>query len=182
MCELREPTSLGRAILPSPRLHSMEQQACACPRCSRAISPGDTILFGTRVLSHLDCQQPRLLSAEERALLFTYCRDHPVGKCIACAGDFKLAELGLDVLGFLRYLCPRCRRDLTDSVRTHLYGCAMLPAEVRGMAQAVREAARTLVKETRLLRDASDVLLREAEATLASLREAMRQSLRPGKV
>ena len=139
-------------------------------------------MFGTGVLSHLDCQQPRLLSAEERALLSAYCRDHPVGKCIACAGDFKLSELALDVLGFLRYLCPRCRRDLTDSVRTHLYGCAMLPAEVRRMAQAMREAARTLVKETRRLRDASDVLLREAEASLASLREAMRQSLPQGKV
>ena len=81
-------------------------------------------MFGPGRLSHLDCQQPRLLSAEERALLSAYCRDHPVGKCIACAGDFKLSELALDVLGFLRYLCPRCRRDLTDSVRTHLYGCA----------------------------------------------------------
>jgi len=50
------------------------------------------------------------------------------------------------------------------------------------MAQAMREAARTLVKETRRLRDASDVLLREAEASLASLREAMRQSLPQGKV
>ena len=155
----------------------VEQQKWTCPRCSRTISSGDTVVFGPGPLSQLDCQQPRLLSAEERALLFTYCRDHPVGQCIACGGDFKLAELGLDVLGFLRYLCPRCRRDLTDSVRTHLYGCAMLPEEVRRRAQAMREAARTLGKETRLMRDTSDVLMREAEAALASLREAMQQSL-----
>ena len=40
-------------------------------------------MFGPGRLFHLDCQQPRLLSAEERALLFTYYRDHPVGKCMA---------------------------------------------------------------------------------------------------
>ena len=55
----------------------------------------------------LDCQQPRILSAEERLLLFTYCRDHPVGKCIACAADFNLSDLALDVLGFRRYLPGR---------------------------------------------------------------------------
>jgi len=134
-------------------------------------------MFGPGRLSHLDCQQPRLLSAEERALLSAYCRDHPVGKCIACAGDFKLSELALDVLGFLRYLCPRCRRDLTDSVRTHLYGCAMLPEEVRRRTLAAREAAQSIVKESRQLRDTADVLRREAEAAPAALREAMRQSL-----
>jgi len=53
----------------------------------------------------------------------------------------------------------------------------MLPEEVRRRAQAMREAARTLGKETRLMRDTSDVLMREAEAALASLREAMQQSL-----
>jgi len=47
------------------------------------------------------------LSAEERLLLFTYCRDHPVGKCIACAADFNLSDLALDVLGFRRYLPGR---------------------------------------------------------------------------
>src|SRR5206468_8511597 len=154
----------------------MEQQARRCSRCSRAIAPGDTVMFGPGRLFHLDCQQPRLLSAEERALLFTYCRDHPVGKCIACAGDFKLAELGLDVLGFLRYLCPRCRRDLTDSVRAHLYGCAMLPEEVRRRAQAAREAAGELVKQSRQLREPADVLMRESEVAVAALRAAMRQS------
>ena len=133
-------------------------------------------MFGPGRLSHLDCQQPRVLSAEERALLFTYCRDHPVGNCIACAGDFKLSELALDVLGFLRYLCPRCRRDLTDSVRAHLYGCAMLPMEVRRRAQVARETVRSLVKQSYQRGDAADVLMREAESALAALREAMRQT------
>jgi len=136
-------------------------------------SRGDTILFGPDRLSHLDCQQPRILSAEERLLLFTYCRDHLMGKCIACAADFNLSDLALDVLGFLRYRCPRCRRDLTDSVRTHLYACAMLPEEVRRRAQGAREAAQALAKRSHQLRDSADVLIREAEAALDALREAM---------
>ena len=35
--------------------------------------------------------------------------------------DFKLSELVSDVLGGRMHLCPRCRRDLTESVRAHLY-------------------------------------------------------------
>jgi len=66
--------------------------------------------------------------------------------------------------------------DLTDSIRAHLYGCAMLPAEVRRRAQAAREAVRSLVKQSQQLRDAADLARREAEATLHALRETIRQS------
>jgi hypothetical protein len=65
---------------------------------------------------------------------------------------------------------------LTDSIRAHLYGCAMLPAEVRRRAQVAREAARSLVKQSQQLRDAADVAIREAEAALHALRETLRQS------
>src|SRR2546428_3641548 len=50
-------------------------------------------------------------------------------------------ELAADPLGGRTNICPRCRKDLTENVRTHLYGCAKLPAEVRLRAQALREAA-----------------------------------------
>jgi hypothetical protein len=65
--------------------------------------------------------------------------------------------------------------DLTDSIRVHLYGCAMLPVEVRRRAQAAREAARSLVKQSGQLSDRADVLLREAEAALYALLDTMRQ-------
>jgi len=74
---------------------------------------------------------------------------------------FRLAQLAADTLGSRTNLCPRCRRDLTESVRGHLYGCAMLPAEVRRRAQEVRDAARRLVKESQVLPERSDVLIRE---------------------
>ena len=60
-----------------------EQQTATCPECSRMISPEDTIVFGFGILGHLDCRRPRVLSAEERTLLFIYCRGHQVGECIS---------------------------------------------------------------------------------------------------
>jgi hypothetical protein len=153
----------------------MEQQARTCPQCCRTISPDDTIVFRRRLLGHLDCRRPRVLSAEERALVFIHCRDHDVAECIRCARRFHLQEVAsLDSFGVRRYGCPRCHTDLTDSIRAHLYGCAMLPAAVRRRAQAAREAARNLVKRSHQLSDAADVLMREAEATLYALRDTMR--------
>jgi hypothetical protein len=152
----------------------MDQPKWTCPQCSLVISPEDTVVLGPRRLSHLNCRRPRVLSAEERALLFTYCRDHRVA-CITCSTSFYLSELAFDAVGNRAHLCPWCRRDLTDSIRAHLYGCAMLPAEVRRRAQASREAAQRLVKESRQLADTADVLIQEAEAARNALRETMRE-------
>src|SRR5438445_8936201 len=143
----------------------MEPQGRTCPQCSRTISPEDTIVFG--ILGHLDCRRPRVLSAEERTLLFIYCRDHPVAECVRCAGKFHLREVAsIDQFGIRSHGCPWCHTDLTDSIRAHLYGCAMLPVAVRRRAQVAREAARNLVKQSHQLRDAADMAVREAEGAL----------------
>jgi len=140
------------------------------------ISPEDTIVFGRGRLGHLDCRRPRVLSAEEWALLFTYCRDHPVAECIRCTGKFHLREMASrDSFGIRSYECPFCHTDLTASIRTHLYACALLPAEVRRRAQEARDAARHLVKQSQQLRDNADVLIREAEAALHTLRATLRR-------
>ncbi len=92
-------------------------------------------------------------------------------------GKFRLREVAsLDLLGIRSHGCPWCHTDLTDSIRAHLYDCAMLPVEVRRRAQAAREAARSLVKQSHQLSDAADVLLREAEAALHALRDTIRQA------
>ena len=70
-----------------------------------------------------------------------------------------------------------CRRDMTQTARAHVYGCAMLPSEVRLRAQAVREAAQHLVKESQQVRDRSDVLTREAEAALFESQRALRETM-----
>jgi hypothetical protein len=161
----------------------VEQQPCICPQCTRAITPEDTIVFGHGLLAHLDCCRPRVLTAQERTLLFMYCRNHHVAECVRCAGKFHLREISsLDSLGIRIHGCPWCHTDLTDSIRAHLYGCAMLPPAVRRRAQAAREAAGTLVKQSHQLRDAADVLLREAEAALHALRAAMQQAAIPSAI
>ena len=154
-----------------------EQRTATCPHCARTISPEDTTVFGYGRLGHLDCRRPRVLSAEERALLFTYCQEHHVAECVRCAGKFHLREVASrDSVGILAHGCPWCHTDVTDSIRAHVYACAMLPAAVRRRAQAAREAARIMVKQSYQLRDAADVAIREAEAALHALRETLRQS------
>lgn len=153
------------------------EPTATCPQCSQTISPEDTIVFRHRLLGHLDCRRPRILSAEERTLLLIYCGDHQVAECVRCAERFHLQEVASrDSFGVHTHRCPQCHTDLTDRLRAHLYGCAMLPVEVRRRAQAAREAARSLVKQSGQLNDRADVLLREAEAALYALRDTMRKA------
>jgi hypothetical protein len=161
----------------------VEQQPLVCPQCTRVLSPEDTIVFGHGLLKHLDCRRPRVLSAEEHTLLLIYCRDHHVAECVRCARRLHLGEVAsLDSLGIRTAGCPWCHTDLTDSIRAHLYGCAMLPMTVRRRAQAAREAAQTLVKKSHQPSDAADVLVREAEAALHVLRDTLRQAPTPRAV
>ena len=145
-----------------------------CLRCQRSISSNDTIAFDGNQILHVDCRRPRDLSHEERALLFKYCFGHAVAECAACTQSFRHQELGSDLLGNRTHLCPRCRTDLTEDLRTHLYTCAMLPRAVRFRAQEVREVSQKLIKESDRLSTVAFVLLAEAEAAIAALRETMR--------
>ena len=157
-----------------------EQQKWTCLQCSQMISPDDSIIFGHGHLSHLSCQRPRTLSAEERTLLFVYCRDHWLAKCAGCAGNSRLRDLASDLTATLlsgrAHLCPGCRRDLSDSVRVHLYGCVTLPTEVLRSAQATREAVQRLVKQSHQPGGAADVLMRDAKAARDALRKVMQKS------
>ena len=80
----------------------MEQPGRTCPQCSQAISLGDTIVSAGGRLSHWSCRSPRALSADERALLFSYCRNHLVSRCHACARYFHLSQLATDLDGGFR--------------------------------------------------------------------------------
>jgi hypothetical protein len=81
----------------------------------------------------------------------------------------------IDSVGTRTNLCQWCKGDLTESIRSHLYGCTVLPAEVRRRAQEARDAARELVKKAHQLQDRADVLIREAEAAIQALQAAMRE-------
>ena len=100
----------------------MDQQKWTCPQCSRMISPDDTFVFGHGLLGHLDCRRPRVLSAEERSLLFLYCWDHKAAECSSCLGQFLLREVvAMDRFGVRLHVCPRCHADLTSDDRARRY-------------------------------------------------------------
>jgi hypothetical protein len=99
-----------------------------------------------------------------------------VAECPTCAQSFHQQELGSDLLGNRTHLRPNCRTDLTDSTREHLYAGTMLPEAVRVRAQEVREIARKLVKEGERISGVAYVLIAEAEAAIAALRETMQRT------
>ena len=148
-----------------------------CSKCSEPITLADIVESSEGRLSHVDCTRPNSLTMEERGLLFVYCSGHPVAYCLGCDLRFRLSELATDWLGGRTDLCTRCRMDLTASARAHVFSCALLPSEVRRRAQAVREAAQQLVKQSQQARDRSDVLIREAEALLFERQRALREAM-----
>lgn len=153
-----------------------------CAACSKALAPDDTFVVRAGRLSHLDCKRPKILSPEERALLFRYCWTHPTADCRQCAKSYRMTELASDMFSGREHLCPGCRANLTAGIRQHFYNCTMLPAAVRQRAREARETAQRLVKRSHELGDRADVLLRELEVALRMLREtAMREPPRPSK-
>ena len=150
---------------------AMEQAHPTCPRCFQIISADHSIVAQGVRLFHLDCDRPSALSFEECALLYTYCWNHAVADCVGCARSYRRVELEADLTR-----CPRCRADLTDRLRAHLYDCALLPANLRRRARETRELSRMLVKHNHQLRDAADVLLREVEVAPDWIRPSQRAS------
>ena len=148
-----------------------------CSKCSRAIALTDAVQLVDGRLSHVECNRPSALTAEERQLAFVYCSQHAVAHCASCNREFRFSELGADVLGGGRTnLCPRCRQDLTENVRAHVFRCMYVPFEIRRKAQAVRESAQRLVKQS-LLADRPDALICEAEAHLFERQQALRVAM-----
>ncbi len=148
-----------------------------CAKCSRPILVADVVESSDGRLSHLDCKRPGGLSSEERALLFVFCSDHAAAYCSSCKQSFRLMQLGMDPMEGRTNLCPRCRRDLTETAREHLLGCVTLPSEIRQRTREVREASQYLIKKSQELTDRADVLIREAEAHLFQCQQALRAAL-----
>jgi len=149
-----------------------------CRRCEQPISASDAFSFDGDHIVHLDCGRPRTVSPEERALLFRHCFDHAVAECATCVRSYRQLELGSDLVNNRVHLCPNCRADLTESVRAHLYSCAMLPAELRWRLHVAREAVGKLIQ--RSASDPADVLKRDAEAAISALHDTMRRFLADG--
>ena len=137
-----------------------------CPRWQQSISVDDTIALDGDQIRHLNCRRPRELRQEERTLLFKYCIGHAVADCRSCADGFRPHEPVTDLSGNHRHLCPRCRADLTDSIRAHLYACARLPKPVRIRTRELREVTRKVIEQSQQPADHAGPLSRETEAIL----------------
>jgi hypothetical protein len=175
VCE-RLALSVATVIVSSPSRGRAMQVKCS--KCSQPIALTDIIESNNGHLSHVDCKRPQILTPEERALVFVYCSGHVVARCPACDISYRYTELAADMVGGSRTnMCPRCRQDLTEAVRAHLFRCAMLPPAIRLRAQEVREAAQRLVKERQQARDGSDVVMREAEAAMFRSQRALREAM-----
>ena len=149
-----------------------------CSKCSQPIALADIIKSAGGRLSHIDCKRPHVLTPEERALVFLYCSEHVVARCAVCDISYHYNQLATDILdGRRTNMCPRCCQDLTEVVRAHLFLCAMLPSEAQLGPQEVRGAAQRLAKESQQIQDVSDVLIRQAEATLVERQRALRDAM-----
>jgi hypothetical protein len=149
-----------------------------CSQCSEPISVNDIFEASHGRLSHLDCSRRRGLTPDERQLLFVYCSDHVVAQCLSCGLSFRMMELAADPLDGRTNICPRCRKDLTENVRAHLYGCPAPPSEIQLAAQTVRDAAQHLITQNQQLADNLDVLIREGEAALFAAQQTLRAAMR----
>jgi hypothetical protein len=149
-----------------------------CWKCSQPIALTDIIESSDGRLSHVDCNRPKVLTPEERALVLVYCAGHVVARCPACGVSYQYNDFTADFLdGSRTNTCPWCRQDLTEAVRSRLFRCPMLPSEVRIRALALRAAAQHLVKQSQQARDRSDVLIREGEAALFESQRHLREAM-----
>jgi len=114
--------------------------ATKCARCLQLMAPDDSVIFEGKKIVHLDCLRPRDLTPEERSLLYLYCWGHVAATCVPCEQSFRLRELAADPSSGHVFVCPRCRADMTEGLRDHLYGCGTLPGEVRRRALEARDA------------------------------------------
>src|ERR1043166_3006803 len=102
-----------------------------------------------------------MLSEDERRVLAMVCFNHQVAACRDCQRGFKLAETHGQVGGGRRYHhCPPCRADLPASLRLHILTCKAISL---ALGERV-ERSRRPIKESALLRAASEVLAAESEA------------------
>ena len=96
------------------------------------------------------------MSSSERAMMIRCCYAHDVAFCHDCAQSYRIQRLGADRLEGKTEICPRCRADLSDSIRDHLRSCEPV-ATLRSSK---------LVAESRALQEVSRLLRKEAQQTI----------------
>jgi len=150
-----------------------------CPLCQKVISPDDTVGSVGHGMAHVACGRPRSLSSEEHVLLYVYCWEPtPSQSAPGVSRAFDREEIGVDPFDSRAYKCRHCGADLTESIRSHLAACTMLPEQLRQRVKEAREVTQRLIKRSYVLSDRADVLIREVEAALDALNKTRERARR----
>jgi len=148
--ELKKLLTGGRRVLWSRPLVGRRMTQPKCPRC-QAVDLGGRDHRARQRPDHAS-QLPKAPRAEP---------GHAVADRRPCAEGFPQHELATDLSGNHTHLCPRCRADLTDSIRAHLYACARLPRPVRIRTRELREVTRKVIERSQQRADHAGPLSRD---------------------
>src|SRR5262245_31898104 len=162
-----------------------------CRLCGEGIWTVEELVLAGLGAAHATCLERSAdddLTDVERSRLIRNCSDHPVAACEACHREYRITEMGNDMLGGRYYFCPFCRVDLVWSVRKHIVECAVISqndprwqAEVRealAHAREVRKVSSQLRDTSELARVTSEELQRRARITAVAARRAAEESER----
>ena len=113
-----------------------------------------------------------VLTDTERRVLEVHCFDHAVATCADCQRDYKLTELGIDVIGRRYYFCPACHFPLLTELRLHILTCPTIAA---ALDERIDRSLR-VVKESDRLTTQSAILAAESGELARHVLDTRRQS------
>lgn len=115
-----------------------------------------------------------MLSSTDRAIMIRSCHDHDVAFCDDCARSYRVHRLRVDWYQGKTELCPRCRADLSESIREHLRSCELAATlrsqQLSAESRTLRDTSVALIKDARQMVDNAEVRTAEADAELQKRR------------
>src|SRR5262245_1535491 len=163
-----------------------------CEICEEGIRGASDMVFWGKLVTHPECRPgPREayepLTSHESSRLIRRCWDHPVAVCGGCRSEYRITEMGADLISRQHYLCPVCRTDLTWAMRHHIAVCPTIRQRDPEWQAAVRAAlarARELRKRSQHLTDTAGLTRIESEVvrrTRPASRPMVKRSAPPGR-
>jgi hypothetical protein len=83
-----------------------------CRLCGQGIWTAQELVLAGLGAAHAACLERSAaddLTHNERSNLIRNCWNHSVARCEACAREYRLVEMGTDLLSGRSYFCPFCR-------------------------------------------------------------------------
>jgi hypothetical protein len=96
----------------------LRKPTVVCRLCGEGIWSVEELVLAGLGAAHAACMERSAaddLTHVERSHLIRNCWNHPVARCEACAREYRVIEMGTDMLRGRYYFCPFCRVDLVWS-------------------------------------------------------------------